>query len=167
MQGYIQQFGNWLTLKNYAAKSKKSYLCSIRQFWSYCEKQKEDPTFFRDNAVEHYLLFRYNTQKVSWQTINGDYSALRLFYKNVLNRVWDLRKLPRPRKQKSLPKVITPEEVSLLIEKASIFKHKVFITLLYSTGLPSALRFPHLKVSQTFLLRNRSLMIGGVIFHFD
>lgn len=135
MQVYLQQFENWLTLRNYAAKSKKSYLCSIRKFWSYCEKQEEDPTFSKDNAVEHYLLFRYNTQKVSWQTVNGDYSALRLFYKNILNRVWDLRKLPRPRKQKSLPKVIPPEQVSLLIEKAATFKHKVFITLLYSTGL--------------------------------
>ena len=82
-----------------------------------------------------YLLHLYNSQKVSWQTVNGDYSALRLFYKNILQRTWDLNKLPRPRKQKSLPKVISPEQVSLLIEKGATFKHKVFITLLYSTGL--------------------------------
>jgi len=31
--------------------------------------------------------------------------------------------------------VISPEQVSLLIEKAVIFKHKVYLTLLYSTGL--------------------------------
>jgi site-specific recombinase XerD len=53
----------------------------------------------------------------------------------VLDREWNLKKLPRPRKQKSLPKVISPDQISLLIEKAAIFKHKVFITLLYSTGL--------------------------------
>ena len=115
METYVQQFENWLTLKNYALKTKKSYLCSLRQFWVYCEEQKENATFSKSNAVEHYLLFRYNSQKVSWQTVNGDYSALRLFYKNVLDRVWDLKKLPRPRKQKSLPKVISPEQVSLLI----------------------------------------------------
>jgi len=135
METYVQQFENWLTLKNYALKTKKSYLCSLRQFWVYCEEQKENATFSKSNAVEHYLLFRYNSQKVSWQTVNGDYSALRLFYKNVLDRVWDLKKLPRPRKQKSLPKVISPEQVSLLIENGATFKHKVFFTLLYSTGL--------------------------------
>ncbi|MDA7625727.1 tyrosine-type recombinase/integrase [bacterium] len=58
-----------------------------------------------------------------------------MFYKHVLDREWNLKKLPRPRKQKSLPKVISPDQISLLIEKAAIFKHKVFITLLYSTGL--------------------------------
>jgi len=132
METYVQRFENWLTLSNYALKSKKSYLCSLRQFWHYCEQQKESATFSKANAVEHYLLFRYNTQKVSWQTVNGDYSALRLFYKNILGRV---KKLPRPRKQKSLPKVISPEQVSLLIENGVTFKHKVFFTLLYSTGL--------------------------------
>jgi len=135
LQGYLTQFENWLTLKNYAEKSKKCYLCSVRKFWTYCEQQKADATFTKTNAVEHYLLYRYKSQKVSWQTVNGDYSALRLFYKNVLNRVWDLRKLPRPRKQKSLPKVISPAQVSLLIENGKTFKHKVFFTLLYSTGL--------------------------------
>jgi len=135
MEAYYQQFSNWLTLRNYAARTKKSYLCSLRQFWTYCEKQQENPSFSKANAVEHYLLFRYNEQKVSWQTVNGDYSSLRLFYTNILDRAWDLRKLPRPRKQKSLPKVITPEQVSLLIENGVMFKHKVFFTLIYSTGL--------------------------------
>jgi site-specific recombinase XerD len=87
------------------------------------------------DAPQIYLLHRYRKQQVAWQTINGDYSALRLFYKHILGREWNLKKLPRPRKQKSLPKVISPEQVSLLIEKAVTFKHKVFITLLYSTGL--------------------------------
>ena len=135
LQEYSERFENWLTLRNYAVKSKKSYLCSLRLFWKYCEAQKGNATFTKANAVEHYLLYRYNSQKVSWQTVNGDYSALRLFYINVLGRTWDLRKLPRPRKQKSLPKVISPEQVSLLIEHGQTFKHKVFFTLLYSTGL--------------------------------
>ena len=123
LAGYLTQFENWLTLKNYAEKSKKCYLCSVRKFWNYCEQQKAHPTFSKANAVEHYLLYRYNSQKVSWQTVNGDYSALRLFYKNVLNRIWDLRKLPRPRKQRSLPKVISPAQVSLLIDLLPFKKH--------------------------------------------
>ena len=137
METYVQRFEHCLTLRNYALKTKKSYLCSLRQFWHYCEQQKSNSTFSKLNAVEHYLLYRYNTQKVSWQTVNGDYSALRLLYKNILDRVWDLKKLPRPRKQKSLPKVISPEQVSLLIENGATFKHKVFSVSYTHLTLPT------------------------------
>ncbi|MFT6743420.1 MAG: integrase/recombinase XerD [Paraglaciecola sp.] len=48
---------------------------------------------------------------------------------------WIEKGLPRPRKQKTLPKVISPEKVQLLIDNGACFKHKVFMNLLYSTGL--------------------------------
>lgn len=132
---YYQSYQDWLTLRNYSPKTLKCYLSSLRKFWNFCESRQDDRNFSKSDAVKIYLLYRYNEQKVSWQTVNGDYSSLRLFYKHILQREWDLCKLPRPRKQKKLPKVISPEQVSLLIEKAVTFKHKVYITLLYSTGL--------------------------------
>ena len=135
MDKYLQQFENWMTLKNYSPKTIKSYLCGVRQFWDFCEQRRGDATFSKVNAVEIYLLHRFKKQQVSWQTVNGDYSALRLFYVHILGRRWDLRKLPRPKKQKTLPKVITPKQVALLIENGACYKHKVFMTLLYSTGL--------------------------------
>jgi len=132
---YVTQFEDWMTLKNYSPKTIKCYTCAVRKFWEYCEARRADSDFVKADAPQIYLLHRYRKQQVSWQTVNGDYSALRLFYKHILERDWNLKKLPRPRKVKSLPKVISPEQVGLLIEKAVTFKHKVFITLLYSTGL--------------------------------
>jgi site-specific recombinase XerD len=98
MDTYLLKFENWMTLKNYAKKTHKSYSCSVRQFWGFCEGQAGKEGFSKDNAVEIFLLHRFNVQQVSWQTVNGDYSALRLFYVHILDRKWDLRKLPRPRK---------------------------------------------------------------------
>ena len=136
MEKYLQEFESWLTLKNYAIKTKKSYLCSVRLFWRYCEKRKAKGDLQKDgDAVGMYLLYRFKEQGVSWQSVNGDYSALRLFYVHILGRSWDIRKLPRPRKQTHLPKVISPGEVAKLIDHGVCFKHKVFFTLLYSTGL--------------------------------
>lgn len=135
MNDYLVQFENWLTLSNYAAKTLKCYLGSVRLFWRFCDSRQGDASFSKADAPQIYLLYRFKVQKRSWQTINGDYSALRLFYVHILDRKWELRKLPRPRKQKTLPKVITPQQVLLLIESAVCFKHKVFMTLLYATGL--------------------------------
>lgn len=135
MEDYLQQFSDWMTLKNYSKKTKKAYLCALRQFWHFCRQREADADFNKADAVKTYLLHRFEQQQVAWQTVNGDYSALRLFFVNILNRQWDERKLPRPRKQRSLPKVITPEQVMQLIDHAACFKHRVFFSLLYATGM--------------------------------
>ena len=80
---YVGQFSDWLTLRNYAPKTIKCYTCSVRKFWAYCEKRQGDADFNKADAPRIYLLDRYQKQSVSWQTVNGDYSALRLFYKNI------------------------------------------------------------------------------------
>ena len=69
------------------------------------------------------------------QTINGDYSAMRKFYREVRSLEWSFKKLPRPRKERSLPMIISQEEVKKLIESGSVFKHQVFLSFLYATGM--------------------------------
>lgn len=65
----------------------------------------------------------------------GGYSALQKFYKHVLQQEWRLDHLPRPRKERSLPSVLSEQEVQRLLESGSSLKHQVFMLLLYTTGL--------------------------------
>jgi integrase/recombinase XerD len=136
MEKYIEQFRVWLVLKNYAQSTKKCYLASFKNYWVWCEnRRKRDADFHNKNAIQCYLVYRFEVDKVSWRTINGDYSALRLFYVHIIGRVWDEDKLPRPRREKSLPKVVSREHIQQLMKHAAIFKHQVFFALLYSSGL--------------------------------
>jgi len=135
MSEQLEQFRRWMVLRNYSKKTQKCYLSALKNFWIFCEKQKRNPKFKKEKAVETYLIRRFEIEKKAWQTINGDYSAIRLYYVHILGREWDENKLPRPRKEKSLPKVVSRENIQKLIEHAVIFKHKVFFALLYSTGL--------------------------------
>ena len=57
------------------------------------------------------------------------------FYREVLRQDWDVQHIPRPRKERSLPPILSEEEVKKAIECGAIFKHQVFMALLYSTGL--------------------------------
>jgi hypothetical protein len=54
MDTYLLKFENWMTLKNYAKKTHKSYLCSVRQFWGFCEGQAGKEGFSKDNAVDFF-----------------------------------------------------------------------------------------------------------------
>ena len=131
----LKQYSEWLQMRNYALSTYKAYLGTIRAFWRYCETKKADPTFEKDNAVQSYLAYRMSVQKRDFSTVNGDYAALMWFYKYVLNRDWDIRKLVRPKKEKRLPRYITPQQVSSLLSAVTCQKHRLMILLYYGTGM--------------------------------
>lgn len=143
--GYVTELREWLTLRNYAINTVKSYCSSLRQFFIWHEAEELGPQIDADH-VRRYLLHRHD-QGRSWQTINGNYSVLQQFFINVLKRDWDVDNLPRPRGERSLPPILSIEEVGRLINAARGLKHRAFIALLYSTGLrlseALALRITH------------------------
>ena len=49
--------------------------------------------------------------------------------------LWSIKKIPRPQKERTLPEILSQEEVVKLIEHAPTYKHQVFLTFIYGTGL--------------------------------
>ena len=76
---------------------------------------------FRQGEARTYLLSRYRNGK-KWQTVNGDYLAMRKFYEHVLGQGWDVEHLPRPRKERPLPTILSTEEVGRLISHGHTLK---------------------------------------------
>jgi integrase len=73
--------------------------------------------------------------------------ALRFLYKKTLKRRdLDLDDLPLLKTPKKLPVVLSPEEVTHLIEAAPNLLYRTLLLLLYATGLRRA-EAAHLKVS--------------------
>lgn len=132
-QKHLTDFDAHLTLKNFSKATRSAYGCALRQFFAYRKKLDFQGDFTQEQA-RSYILHRYS-QGLKWQTINGDYSAMFKFYREVLGISWDVKHIPRPRKERSLPPVLSQQEVQKLIEHGAIFKHQVFMALLYSTGL--------------------------------
>lgn len=132
-QQHVEALIAHLTLKNYSKATIRAYSSALRQFLKWRVKEKIEGRFTQVQCRE-YILHRYK-QDLKWQTINGDYSALMRFYREILKQDWDVDHLPRPRKERSLPPILSEQEVQKIIEKGVLFKHQVFMTLLYSTGL--------------------------------
>ena len=80
---------------------------SVRHFWRWCEERRNDPLFDKENAPQAFLAYRLTVQKRDSMTVTGDYSALQWFYKYVLNREWDVKKIRRPKREKRLPRTIS------------------------------------------------------------
>ncbi len=129
----LQLFNDHLTLKNYSLATRKSYGCALGQFLHWRLK-KGLTGALTQNEARQYILYRYD-QGVAWQTVNGDYSAMMKYYRYVKKLDWDVAHIPRPRKERQLPRIISKELVQKIIDTAPNLKHQTFICLLYGTGI--------------------------------
>lgn len=118
-----------LKLKDYSPRTIDSYLFFLKPF---LESQESLETINLDSVKKFLaeLIGKYGNKSRSLAV-----SSLRFFFKRVLDKPDIYVKLEVPKKQETLPIVLSPEEVSLLIDSAEHQKSKLIIKLLYSSGL--------------------------------
>ena len=130
---HFEAFRRWLMVRNYAKATQRAYLANVRRFLLYRGRNGHTGPVTQTQARD---FLAYRAEKgLSWQSINNDYSALRLFFTHVLEVDWSVDHLARPRREKSLPTILSQEEVGRLINAGSLLKHQAFMALLYGTGL--------------------------------
>lgn len=74
-------------------------------------------------------------QSHSWSTVKLDRNGLQFFYKHTLNKEWDWVAIVKPPRVRSLPDILTPDEVSHLINTTRELRYQVYILTVYSMGL--------------------------------
>lgn len=62
-------------------------------------------------------------------------AAARFLYHKTLGREWKIDKIPYPKKSKSLPDVLSEQQVKKLLEVFSNRKHRALLTAIYAAGL--------------------------------
>ena len=92
------------------------------------------PSRLSDEQVGAFLA-SLRKRDCSWSTVNAYYSGIKWFYTQVLDRPWNHRLLPRPRREKRLPEILSPAEVRRLIEATVNLKHQAALMVMYSGGL--------------------------------
>lgn len=71
----------------------------------------------------------------SWSTVKADRCGLQFFWKHVLNRDWAWVNIVRPPIVKSLPDILTRQELSRLLEVIRKIRYQAFLFATYSMGL--------------------------------
>ena len=119
-----------MKLRNLSQKTIKSYT----YYASKClEFVKKDCKAITELDVRDYLG-HLAEKGVSASTLNTVYSALKLFFGVVLDRKFFVR-IPRAKKSRKLPVVLSKNEVVKMIELTSFSKHRCILSLLYGSGL--------------------------------
>ncbi len=71
----------------------------------------------------------------SWSTVKLDRCGLQFFYKHVLGKKWLWVDIVKPPIVRTLPDILTPEELSLIINATREARYQTYILVTYSMGL--------------------------------
>jgi site-specific recombinase XerD len=87
------------------------------------------------NAQELKVYFNKLIQSHSWSTVKLDRNGLQFFYRYTLNKQWEWLSIVKPPQVKRIPDIITPLQITHLINKTKQLRYQVFFITLYSLGL--------------------------------
>jgi len=122
-----------LQRRNYSPATTRGYILAVKQFAEYFGKSPEQ---LGAEEVRRFQLYLLNDKKLAPGTVEMRMSALRFLYKKTLKRR-DLAfdDLVFPKTPRKLPVVLSPEEVTRLIEAAPNLMHRTILMVLYGTGI--------------------------------
>ncbi len=122
-----------LKLRHYSQKTYQAYWAWIQRFILF--HQKRHPRSLGPKEITAFLTHLASTKNVSASTQNQALSALLFLYRNVLNIPFPkLDKLVHAKRPKTLPSVLSPQEVQALLAKLN-GPTNLMASLLYGAGL--------------------------------
>lgn len=107
-----------------------SYSRPVRRITEHFDRS---PDTLTKKQLEQY--FNYLIDHYSWSTIKTDRNGLQFFYKHVLNKQWDWINIVKPPQRKSLPVLLSIEEIAQVIRSTREARYQVFILTTYTLGL--------------------------------
>lgn len=118
-------------LGNYAESTRKVYLDAICRFEDHFGRPVQEAGVEDIRAYLHHMV----ECNLSESSLKHAYSALKLITEVTLGKAWEARRIPKARKKKRLPVILSQAEVEAIIEAASSLKYRAIFTTIYSAGL--------------------------------
>lgn len=142
----LRRLAEDIRLRGLSQNTLESYTTHARIFLEFSGDRPIEQLNAED--IRRFLLHLIHEKKVSPGTVNVYGAAIRFLFAVTLNRTLNYLQIPRQKKRKTLPEVLTRSEVHSILESCQNIKHKAMLTLVYSAGLrvseAAALKIQHI-----------------------
>jgi site-specific recombinase XerD len=132
---YSQELELYFELKGSPNTTKKSYDCLVNVFIKYLNERNIAVEQLTDRDIQQFILYLKNDLKLQPGSINNYISAIKFFNTYVLERPWNPHRVPRMKNRKTMPIILSREDVKLFIDSTPNLKHRAILSLLYGSGL--------------------------------
>ena len=131
-----------MSLRKLSPKTQSAYLRAVKRLASYLGHSPHTATA---EDLRQFQLHLASTG-VSSKSINATITGLKFFFAVTLEDPAVLRKMSTVHEPRTLPVILSPEEVRRLLEAAASLKYKAALSTAYGAGLRAS-EITHLKVS--------------------
>ncbi len=131
-----------MTMRRLNPKTQTAYIRSVKKLAQFLNHSPHSA------SAEDLRLFQLHlaANGVSNKTINATITGLRFFFEVTLEDCQVLRRMSTVHEPRSLPVILSPDEVKRLLEAAANLKYKAALATAYGAGLRAS-EVTHLKVS--------------------
>lgn len=126
---YQQHLSN-LTLQGKRPATIDAYSRALRRISAYFDCP---PDTLTTQDLKRY--FEALIRSHSWSTVKLDRNGLQFFYRYTIEKQWEWLNIVKPPQVKRLPDILTPSQISLLLNNTHQYHYQVFFFTLYSMGL--------------------------------
>lgn len=132
MRSLRERFGEFMELRNLAARTRESYIYALVGLSKYYNQSPETIT---QEMIWQYILYLQNEGQKSFSSCNIAISAFKCFYNQFLGDGTIIFKVPSRRGPKKLPVIYSQEEVHKIIQNAKSPKYRLMFMTAYGAGL--------------------------------
>ncbi len=127
-----QRFLHDLQLRNYSPRTLETYLSHVVRFARHFGRSPEQ---LGAEDVRLYQLYLLQQRHASWSVFNQAVCALRFLYRVTLRAPFDVTMIPYGKKPKTLPAVLSREEVAQLFALVPQPLERLILQTTYACGL--------------------------------
>jgi integrase/recombinase XerD len=124
-----------LQRRNYSHQTTKAYLHTV---WEFAKHFHRSPEELGPEHIREFQAHLFTVRKLSGNSVAQRTAALRFLFVKTLKRAYMLEHIPFPKVPLRLPTVLSPEEVTRLIDAAPNLLYRTILMTLYSTGVRRA-----------------------------
>jgi len=128
MENLIEKLKAELKMRGFSQLTVRNYSFFVTKFLERINKPAEQ---LNEDDIKIYLSEMFDAK--SRNTIMLAAASVKFLYKEILKK--DIHNLTLPKKEKTLPQVLTKDETKKLLESAETKKSKLLMSFLYSSGL--------------------------------
>jgi integrase/recombinase XerD len=126
-----RRFVEDLTIRNYSPRTIECYVAFVARFAAHFGRSPEQLGAEEVRAFQLHLL----EKRVSWSQFNQAVCALRLFYRLTLRQPDLVTMIPYGKKPKTIPCVLSADEVARLLRAAPAGRDRMLLQTAYALGL--------------------------------
>lgn len=121
-----------LRVKGYSQRTIKCYKSHLQIYLNHCQQLNADPS--SSVTINNYIYDCLEIRKCSHSFANQAVNAIKQYLK-VAGECPEVMALSRPKKESTLPKVLSGQEVLKILGALSNKKHRLLLSITYSSGL--------------------------------